>query len=220
MKCSDCSVVLRPVVAIDIDGTLAKYHKSLSRFVIDYFDLKPIEGKEPWDGEGDYEDYFEYITRAEYQEAKLAWRQGGGKRTMEPMRYASSFMQLLHEHGAEVWITTTRPYNRLDSVDPDTQFWLRRNNIRYDHLLYDEHKYPMLKSIVGDRVVFVLDDLPEQVDAAQGLWPGRAFQIHGDHNSTFVNRRDPQISNLFVASDIAIARIESWKREHDVNAGV
>ena len=72
--------------------------------------------------------------------------------------------------GAEVWITTTRPYLRLDNVDPDTRHFLRRNRIQYDGLLYGEDKYKRLAKIVGaDRIIMVLDDLPEMIEQARSI---------------------------------------------------
>ncbi|NIN99769.1 MAG: hypothetical protein GTO49_33345, partial [Anaerolineae bacterium] len=166
-RCSECSARVRPIVAVDIDGTLAEYHKHLGDHICRYFGMEwkqhPIY--DPWDGEGNYEDYFG-ITQAQYREAKLAFRQGGFKRWAPVMPGVAALRHTLtglkQTHDLEVWVTTTRPWNRLDSTDPDTRHWLDRHFPLYDHLLYDDNKYERLAEIVDrDRVVAVVDDLPE-----------------------------------------------------------
>jgi hypothetical protein len=80
--------------------------------------------------------------------------------------------QHIREAGAEVWLCTTRPYLRLDNVDPDTREWLRRNRIQYDALLFDPAheedgtKYDELRRQAGDRVASIVDDLPEMITAS------------------------------------------------------
>jgi hypothetical protein len=69
-----------------------------------------------------------------------------------------------------VWICTTRPYLRLDNIDPDTREWLRRNKIQHDAVLWGSNKYRELVRIAGrERVVAVLDDLPEMAEQAASV---------------------------------------------------
>jgi hypothetical protein len=85
---------------------------------------------------------------------------------------AAELTQVIRRSEAEVWLCTTRPYLRLDNVDPDTREWLRRNGIEYDALLFDPSfedgcsKYDELARQVGPRVASVVDDLPEMITAA------------------------------------------------------
>jgi hypothetical protein len=171
-----------PIVAVDIDGTLAEYHLRLAEFACDYHDL-PVP-TQPWDGLGDYE-YFLGMSQAMYREAKLAYRQGGYKRTAPVMPKALDFMNWLNTQPVEIWITTTRPWSRLDSVDPDTQFWLKRHGIGFSHLLFDDHKYQKLAHIVNpDRVIAVIDDLPEMLGEAREYLPNALpFLIARPHNA-------------------------------------
>lgn len=77
---------------------------------------------------------------------------------------ASELTRALRRAGAEVWICTTRPYLRLDAIDPDTRHWLRRNKIQFDHVLYGEHKYrDLVKQVDPARVVAVYEDLPDML---------------------------------------------------------
>ena len=223
MRCTECSKELKPVVAIDIDGTLAEYHEHLLRFFERYFNkTMPRE----WNGTGDWEDFLG-LTRREYQDAKLAFRQGGFKRWMPMVRQADIFVQSCFRDGAEVWITTTRPYMRLDSVDPDTREWLSRNKIPYHHLLYDEEKYEVLGSIVGnERVVAVLDDLPDQIIKACVVFgnnipvviarPHNCFWRLGHDLSTetTVVHAPRVVNSLYWAQKVILERINEFRRQH------
>lgn len=155
MQCSKCSAPVKPVVAVDIDGTLANYHRHFLCFAQGW--LGEYVSKS-YTGKVDLATHLG-IDKRTYRELKLAYRQGGMKRSMPEFEGAHSIPYALREAGAEVWLTTTRPYLRLDNIDPDTREWCRRQGIEYDGLLYDEDKYARLADIVGtERIVGVLDD--------------------------------------------------------------
>jgi hypothetical protein len=177
----------KPVVSLDIDGTLGDYHGHFLRFAEGYFGRRMPEptkinpGKPLW--------AFMGVRRAEYRDCKLAYRQGGMKRSMPCLEGASALTRDLRALGAEVWICTTRPYMRLDNVDPDTQEWLRRNKIEYDALLYDprdgDAKYAELKRQAGiRRVVGVAEDLPEQAMRAIKAGFGPVWLRNQPYNKT------------------------------------
>src|SRR4051812_4114759 len=111
MRCSECSREVQPVVAIDIDGTLADYHWHFTEFAEKYLGRKLSFD---YDGATEFSEYLG-IDKATYREIKLAYRQGGLKRWMPPFKGASTFVRLVKEMGNEVWLTTTRPYLRLDN---------------------------------------------------------------------------------------------------------
>jgi hypothetical protein len=159
----------KPIISMDIDGTLADYHAWFLQFATLYFGrefpsadtINP--GLKLW--------RFMGISREAYNDCKLAYRQGGMKRSMPCLEGAGNLTAALRKAGCEVWICTTRPYLRLDNIDPDTQEWLRRNGIQYDALLYDprggDAKYREFKrQSVGRTVLGCAEDLPEQADAA------------------------------------------------------
>jgi hypothetical protein len=163
----------KPVVALDIDGTLGDYHRNFLEFASRYFDHpytdligKDNPGLPLWQWMG--------ITQRDYRDAKLAYRQGGWKRWMPCYTEAAWVTKFIRNKlEAEVWLCTTRPYLRLDNVDPDTREWLRRNRIEYDALLFDPAhkedgtKYDELVRQAGARVASIVDDLPEMIMAAQ-----------------------------------------------------
>jgi len=161
MYCSRCSAKVRPVVALDIDGTLADYHGHLLEFAADWLGYPPT-GEDLYDGSEPFWAWFTQvfgIDRTTFRAIKLAFRQGGQKRLMQPYPGAAELPARLRERGVEVWLTTTRPWDRFDRIDPDTREWLRRHRIPYDALLFHEDKMAELGEQVGNRrVAAVLDD--------------------------------------------------------------
>ena len=164
----------KPVVALDLDGTLGDYHGNFTAFARLYFGYgddawtKPNPGLKMWDWMG--------IPERDYRDAKLAYRQGGWKRWMPAYAGAKELTHAIRASGAELWLCTTRPYLRLDNVDPDTREWLRRNGLEFDALLFDPaHEedgtkyHELLRQAGADRIASIVDDLPEMIEAAEGL---------------------------------------------------
>lgn len=155
------------VVALDIDGTLGDYHVHFLRFAEAWLG-RPMPSPSQTNPALRLHTFMGVSLRV-YRECKLAYRQGGLKRSMPVYEGAAELTRDIRKLGAEVWLCTTRPYLRLDNIDPDTREWLRRNNIRYDAILYGDDKYKELKRQVGPRVGMVVDDLPEMCAVADKL---------------------------------------------------
>lgn len=177
MKCENCYQDIRPVVAMDIDGTLADYHDHFLNFAIGWLGkgyYKP-RGNLAYDGSEDHREWFTRIMEVDvstFRAIKLAFRQGGMKRTMPIYRESSQTIDAIREMGAEVWLTTTRPWERFDRVDPDTRHWLSQHGIEFDGLIYDDDKMTALKERVDvERVVAVVDDLTEVLEIAGDIFP-------------------------------------------------
>ena len=219
MRCSNCSIVLTPIVAIDIDGTLGNYHAHLARFAEAYMGMNPGESAryQKYHGAEKFSEWFcrEWqVDITTFRQIKLAYRQGAQKRSMPPYTGCTLLVSALRSAGAEVWLTTTRPYLRLDNVDPDTRFWLAKHAIEYDGILYDEDKYKILaERVAPERVVAVLDDLPEQYDAAVDVF-GKGVPIlrHTIYNRDV--RRATSITGLDEACQVIRPRIDEWKEQH------
>lgn len=133
-----------------------------------------------WDGVGEFSDFLK-LTKQEYREAKLAYRQGGWKRWMPVFPGAEDLVRALHRQDVEVWLCTTRPWLRLDNIDPDTREWCRRNGIEFDGMLFGEDKYSqLLERVDKKRIVAIVDDDPLQIGTATQLeisyvWRAHAF---------------------------------------------
>lgn len=215
MRCTDCSRELRPVVAVDIDGTMADYHGTFTAFVRWYFGRDETEmPAEPWDGQGEMEDYLR-LTKHQYREAKLAYRQGGNKRTLPIHNGAKELCHEVRAMGAELWVATSRPWQRLDNIDPDTRFWLDSNDIEFDGILYGDDKYTQLLKIVErERIAGVIEDLPEQIEvlSASGI---PFFQHYQPHNSSLAGRWSPG-GTLAEARLWITYQINDWKAHNDV----
>ena len=164
MLCSNCGQLIRPVVAVDIDGTLGDYHGHFSSFAANFLDVSfgyrtdkvftRYQGGEP------YKEWFCRMYDCDettFRAVKLAYRQGGMKRTMPMFEGADEFVRDLRAD-AEVWLATTRPHERFDRIDPDTKEWLRRNDIRFDALYFGDDKMQQVAQAAGERLVAFVDD--------------------------------------------------------------
>ncbi len=207
MRCTSCSNPVRPVVAIDIDGTLGDYHGHFIRFAESYFGR---ELPHNYDGSCEFHEALGLDLKT-YRDAKLAYRQGGGKRSMPRHDGATVMMEQLQQV-AEVFITTTRPYLRLDQTDPDTRFWLERHGIKFHGLLYDDEKYERLSEIVDpSRVVAVLDDLSTQYDSAARIF-GNQVPILRQNEFNGAMARPNVVHSIPEALDAITDRINEWNK--------
>lgn len=221
MLCSNCRIEVRPVVAIDIDGTLGNYHAHLMRFTEAYMGMNPgALAADSYDGSQSFGQWFCHRIGCDmttFRNIKLAYRQGAQKRSMPAYKGAASLVWSLRSE-AEVWLTTTRPYLRLDNVDPDTRFWLSNHSIEFDGMLYDEDKYKILAERTGaQRVVAVLDDLVEQLLAADEIF-GEDVPIM--RRTTYNKNADmyggdwAETDTLEGAGNIIKERIRRWNEIH------
>lgn len=210
----------RPIVSVDIDGTLADYHGHFLRFAEGYFGRSLPDPSEMNPGLPLWT--FMGIDRKDYRDCKLAYRQGGLKRSMPCLDGASETLHRIRDElGAEVWICTTRPYLRLDNIDPDTREWLRRNNIPYDALLFDpsdgDDKYEELERQARGRVACVVEDLPEQVLQADflGLRPiflrDQPYNRHFDPGAKVLAGKGFRWSDASELGLLIEAAVKDWK---------
>lgn len=213
MLCSNCSCVVQPIVAIDIDGTLGDYHGHFLKFAQEY--LAWPHGPAGYDGREGFGEWFCRIYGTDlttFRTIKLAYRQGGLKRNMPIELGAGLMVREVKEAGAEVWLTTTRPYLRLDNVDPDTRFWLNLHGIEFDGMLYDEDKYRKLAEMVDPRrVVAVLDDLPEQCDAAAKEFGVGVPLLRRNRYNYGAHPVHQTVEYLDDARSIIERRVKSWR---------
>jgi hypothetical protein len=213
MKCSKCSEVVRPVVAIDIDGTLGDYHGHFVRFAANWLGRSFVAvGAELYDGTLPFGEWFctsFNVDLSTFRTIKLAYRQGGLKRTMPTYPGAAQFVNSISTL-AEVWMTTTRPHDRYDRVDPDTREWLARNGIEYDGLLFEDRKMEALADrIEPGRVAFVLDDLPETLERASRLFPRAGTFLRCSAWNRGVSW-PLMIGDLLDARAVATAHLQDW----------
>lgn len=199
----------KPIVAVDIDGTLADYHGWFLKFASDYLGKSMPDSKEMNPGLPLHE--FMGLTKDEYRQVKLAYRQGGMKRSMPSFAGAAALTESIEDAGAEVWICTTRPYMRLDNIDPDTREWLNRHDITYTALVFGDSKYEDLVESVGrDRIVAVVEDLPEQIEKARALGLN-VYVPDRPYNKTIENR----FHSLYEIGHLILNDLDRWKKNKE-----
>lgn len=198
-----------PVAAIDIDGTLADYYGHFQWFAELYLQ-RPVNCVFNREYRGEFSDALS-MDKETYRKIKLAYRQGGMKRSIKPLPAAGELVRSIRKSGIQVWICTTRPWNRLDNIDPDTNFWINNNLGRVDGVIYGEEKYQDLIDIVGtERIVGVLDDLPENYNKARDLGLNAALMA-GPHNEWFTETLD-LTKNPVINRPIEFERkLRSWR---------
>lgn len=213
MRCDHCGEPVQPVVAVDIDGTLADYHHWFFRFARQWLGVSH-EKAERWldyDGSMRIADWMRIEDRT-YREIKLAYRQGGMKRSMPLIPGARELMEMLRRNDVQIWITTTRPYLRLDNIDPDTREWLRRNEIPFDRLMYEDDKYGhLIKQVDKDRIVCVVDDLKSQCEDAE-LYRLQVLQVGTTWNSG--DRHAQCVEGLDLVMEHVTVALHKWRNDY------
>ena len=219
MLCTTCSKKVHPIVALDIDGTLGDYHGHFLNFAEAYLNAQPRSYHEDYDGIGHFRDWFceTYgVDLTTFRQIKLAYRQGAQKRTMPVFMGSSMLTDTLRLMGVEVWLTTTRPYLRLDGIDHDTRNWLSRHGITYDRLMYDENKYDVLASHVDPRrIVAILDDEPEQYDNAERAVGHPVAMLRGTRYNRAVERPN-KVMDLASAQDAIAQKVLAWRVRYGI----
>jgi len=194
---------------------MGMYHQHFLEFASNYLNQQV---KDHYVGNQPFKEWFctNYRCTADvWHDIKLAYRQGGLKRTMPVYPEAKELCRGIQAAGAELWVTTTRPYIRHDNIDPDTREWLRRNYIPYDYLIYDGHKYRKLAQLVGpERVCAVLDDLHEEVLEAEQVF-GIRVPILRKQSYNRATGWYTEASNLAMAGRFINERIKRWRKEYD-----
>jgi len=201
--------VPRPVIGLDIDGTLGRYHEHFIQFAVDWLGIwaPPME----YDGSVSLATFLG-ISKARYRKVKLAYRQGGLKRSMPIYSGAKDISRVTRKAGAEVVICTTRPFLQLEAVDPDTKEWLKRNGIQYDNLIHGENKYRELAKRYPGRVVGIVEDLPELIAQAEtlGLRPIIRAQAY-NRGYVSANEGTDRFDSLGVIAEVLLERIRQYE---------
>jgi phosphoglycolate phosphatase-like HAD superfamily hydrolase len=213
MLCDSCQGPVRPVVGVDIDGTMAMYHMAFFQFACNWLGLQPgaMDHLVQFDGSQDIATFMGLDKRT-YREIKLAYRQGGMKRSMPAFPGAGEFANFLRANDVDIWINTTRPYLQVGNIDDDTREWLRRNGIAYDHVIYDDDKYRRLLEQAGkERIVCTVEDQLEDYHRGRELGIDVVF-IRTRFNAGAVPAGDPYVVNSLAEATVAVqVRLANWR---------
>jgi len=141
------------VIAIDLDGCIAAYPKSYYDFIF------KRTGKRIKD-DGSYNVYGNVAAVLGEKRAKLLkheYRESGQKRFISCINDPAKLTAKLKKLGFKIIILSARPYKEYSRIAGDTMFWLKRNNIKFDALFFDENKddkiiqkFPKLNFMIED----------------------------------------------------------------------
>ncbi len=199
---------IKPVVALDIDGTMGRWHEHFIAFLQQWLDPqdRPYAWPTDWSGTGEFSDHLG-LDKFTYRKAKLAFRQGGYKRWMPVFSGAVALTQGIKRAGGEVWITTTRPWLSLDNIDPDTRSWLERYGFAYDYILFGQDKYAdLLERVDADMIVMALDDELDNVRRCQELGVPAVLRYSKWNNQAPLYTDAPAVSSMQRALEVFIER--------------
>ena len=224
MLCSKCSAPVTPVVAFDIDGTLGDFHGHFINFLERYIDYTGSHccGYDIYRGDSSFYNWADAMYNLDYrtwQDIKLAYRQGAQKRSMPINPGAHEAVLSAAREGCEIWFTTTRPYLRLDNIDPDTRFWLDKVlgvEDLYSGMIYDELKYERFRELVDpQRVILIVEDLAEMYDAAALIFgEGVPVLVDSIYNSEAQDAMMHRVSDMYALPGLIMQRANRWRMEH------
>jgi len=187
---------MRPVIALDVDGTLVDYHAHFTEFAVQYFDLDMEHfAFEKYDARMPFYKYLG-ISKEKYRQCKMAYRRGELKRSVpllpQPYPDAPTLTKQLRLWGVDIWLCTTRPYLAYDAIDSATRHNLKRHGISYQGIIWGERKYHELVRTVGrERIVGVLDDLPAMCDQAVRLRMRTALAVRPHNEMQMLGYQGP-----------------------------
>ena len=170
------------IVFVDIDGVLASWPKTYINFVnkkfnTNYNTLKNIENN---------------LDKRELYTTKQEYRLSGIKSNMDVLEGAHLFLEKLKQFGYYIILLTARPYKKIFRIYSDTLEWLKKNNLYFDAILWDEEKEKyIIEHFNIDNVVFCIDDSIENINklSAKGF---NSYLINNE--LTFDNNKDMQKS--------------------------
>jgi phosphoglycolate phosphatase-like HAD superfamily hydrolase len=200
--------IARPVFGIDCDGTLTEFHMHFFQFAEQYLGIKipPY-----YDGTKTMAEHIG-VSKRTYREVKLHFRLSGLKRAMPVIPQARELCFNLRRRGAEIIICTTRPFLKVDGLEEDTRECLRRNRIQHDGVIHGENKYRELLRRAGrERIVGVLDDLPEMIQQATAI--GLPAVLLRRPQNDYWRNYDPQTNSLLGAEAILLNMLNEWEKK-------
>lgn len=145
-----------PIVLLDLDGVLNMYPAPFLSFIYnetgqEFRSMADLEDKDP-------------VLKAQM---KHLYRQSGVKRFIESNQESVMSAQILAAAGYNLVIMSQRPAEAYHRIYGDTLYWLRRNDIPYERLVFVQDKQlRLLLMPYRKRIAFAVDD---SVDVVRSL---------------------------------------------------
>jgi|LSQX01.1.fsa_nt_gb uncharacterized HAD superfamily protein len=143
------------VIGVDIDGVLCNYPEDFVKFMeretgkdLSSFTLKEYNL---------YSALGEILGEKTIRELKHKFRISGEKSNLSVVKGAREGLSFLKSKGYTIVLLTARPYKEYPRMFADTMEWLKKNELPYDAILWDEDK---LSKITREfpKINFMIED--------------------------------------------------------------
>jgi len=99
------------------------------------------------------------IDKLKFYELKENYRLSGIKQNMGTVAGARETLELLKEKDYFIILITARPYKKYFRIYSDTLNWLKKNNLKFDALIWQEEKEKyIIEHFNRDQALFCIDD--------------------------------------------------------------
>ena len=135
----------KSVAVVDIDGVLNSYPKC-------FFDWAKVNCHVDW------ATMHQARQDARYTDIKQQYRLSGVKRNLAVLPGARDMLNLLKSQGHKIIIVTSRP--DIGTVHLDTKYWLEKNNLPFDAVIFGRVKPRALLDVDCDlhEIGVIIDD--------------------------------------------------------------
>ncbi len=139
----------KKIVIFDIDGVIANY----PGYYIDFINKERNT---------QYKDMFDIknnVSKKERIELKDKYRNTGIKRELPIIQDSVDFINSIDQSKYYIVLLSSRPYSKYLRIYADTLEWLKKNNINYDYIFWDEKKdRKILENFDPNQVEFMIED--------------------------------------------------------------
>lgn len=143
----------KKIIGLDLDGCIADYPRSYYNFI-----YKKTKKRIKDNGSYDvYKNVEKVFGEEKAKKLKREYRESGQKRFIKTINEPDKVTDKLKRKGYKIIILSARPYKEYPRIFADTLEWLKKNKIKYDAILFDEHKeekiinkFPNLNFMIED----------------------------------------------------------------------
>jgi len=139
------------IVGVDFDDVICAWFEGFVAFVSKKmrrnFEVNNIE------------ELIDKLGEKKYKELKHEFRITGKKLTLKPIENASLVLKKLKALGYDIIILSARPYRQYPRLFADSIQWLKKHDMKYDAIFFDDHKeekiiadFPHMKFFVEDNI--------------------------------------------------------------------
>lgn len=150
------------------------------------------------------------LDEVDYSDLKRRWRVEGHKRDMTLLPGTHGALRRLAQWYGIV-IISSRPAGKYGNIRRDTEYWLDKNSLTYDELIFTDEKFDYVQNHYDkDDVLAIFDDDPKNLVKFAGKQTIQCYIIDRPYNRTgapFVHR----FRTLYDAACHFIGMNEPWR---------